>query len=195
MSDESKALVLNPERERAVFLGALASDPDLAGVFGLAHENAGLFGKKSTSAYLTKPQLSFGDSGSAVREVQSLLKISVDGDFGKGTESAVRSFQTKNSIPATGVVSAQTWAALLGEKYKGTTSDIAGRQAKTAQTITDITGLVTQFLPGQQTAVSEMTYEEPEDEGWGWQQYAMVAGGVVFVGAVGFFAYKQFSKD
>ena len=36
----------------------------------------------------------------------------IDGDYGSGTEGAVRDLQTRRGIPATGVVDARTWAAL-----------------------------------------------------------------------------------
>lgn len=38
--------------------------------------------------------------------------LSVDGDFGPGTEGAVRAFQESKNLPATGVVDQATWTAL-----------------------------------------------------------------------------------
>jgi len=40
-----------------------------------------------------------------------------DGDFGPGTESAVKAYQTKNSMAATGVVDAVTWNSLCAPLY------------------------------------------------------------------------------
>lgn len=59
-----------------------------------------------------------GDSGDAVRAVQSQLRargyaVSVDGAFGPGTESAVRSFQTGRGLTLDGVVGPNTWLALV----------------------------------------------------------------------------------
>lgn len=64
------------------------------------------------------PQLSEGDSGDAVRELQQLLTKSgdyngdIDGDFDALTGSAVRSFQQKTGLEVTGIVDDQTWSSL-----------------------------------------------------------------------------------
>jgi peptidoglycan hydrolase-like protein with peptidoglycan-binding domain len=42
-----------------------------------------------------------------------------DGSFGSGTTAAVKQFQTNNKLPATGVVDAATWSALLGPNAVG----------------------------------------------------------------------------
>ena len=39
-------------------------------------------------------------------------QLTVDGDFGAGTEAAVRAFQAQNGLPATGEVDTNTWKAL-----------------------------------------------------------------------------------
>jgi len=59
-----------------------------------------------------------GDSGEAVRAVQSQLQArgygtAVDGAFGPGTDSAVRSFQSSQGLTADGVVGPNTWLALV----------------------------------------------------------------------------------
>lgn len=48
----------------------------------------------------------------AIRLLQTLLNIPVDGDFGPATDSAVRSFQTAHGLTADGVVGPKTWTAL-----------------------------------------------------------------------------------
>ncbi|MFG2029084.1 protein kinase [Streptomyces sp. NPDC048825] len=61
-----------------------------------------------------------GDSGKRVQQVQCMLtkrgysvgNTGVDGDFGPGTESAVRSFQSGKELAADGVVGRETWVAL-----------------------------------------------------------------------------------
>ncbi|MBB5234715.1 N-acetyl-anhydromuramyl-L-alanine amidase AmpD [Deinococcus budaensis] len=60
-----------------------------------------------------------GDSGEAVRAAQGQLQargygVMLDGAFGPGTESAVRSFQTAQGLTADGVVGPNTWLALVG---------------------------------------------------------------------------------
>lgn len=58
-----------------------------------------------------------GAKGAAVEQVQRLLTakgypVTVDGDFGPGTESAVKKFQASQGLPADGVVGATTLKAL-----------------------------------------------------------------------------------
>jgi hypothetical protein len=51
-----------------------------------------------------------GSKGESVRTLQDFLKITVDGDFGPKTESAVKSYQKKNGLVVDGVVGPKTWA-------------------------------------------------------------------------------------
>jgi peptidoglycan hydrolase-like protein with peptidoglycan-binding domain len=59
------------------------------------------------------PKLKRGDRGDAVRALQTLLDVKVDGSFGFGTETALRKFQQNRGLKADGIVGAQTWAVLL----------------------------------------------------------------------------------
>ncbi len=62
--------------------------------------------------------LQVGSQGKAVGDVQAALKrhgfATADraGVFGRNTADAVRRFQTKRGLPATGVVDQATWRAL-----------------------------------------------------------------------------------
>ncbi|MFI6150271.1 peptidoglycan-binding protein [Streptomyces sp. NPDC051109] len=66
-----------------------------------------------------------GDSGARVKEVQALLiyhgysvgSTGVDGQFGAGTESAVKRFQTAKHLTVDGKVGANTWSWLRTERY------------------------------------------------------------------------------
>ncbi|MEU0941443.1 serine/threonine-protein kinase [Streptomyces canus] len=61
-----------------------------------------------------------GDSGKRVQQVQCMLtergysvgSTGVDGEFGSGTETAVRAFQDERGLGADGVVAHDTWVAL-----------------------------------------------------------------------------------
>ncbi|MFF7640705.1 protein kinase [Streptomyces canus] len=61
-----------------------------------------------------------GDSGHRVQQVQCMLtergysvgSTGVDGEFGSGTETAVRAFQNERGLDADGVVAHDTWVAL-----------------------------------------------------------------------------------
>lgn len=66
------------------------------------------------------PTLKQGANGDAVKVLQKLLvasgydcgKAGIDGDFGSGTLSAVKKFQSDNKLSPDGVVGEKTWAAL-----------------------------------------------------------------------------------
>ena len=63
------------------------------------------------------PTLRFGDRGSAVRVLQQLLvskgyPITIDGDFGVLTETAVKAFQSRRGLTVDGIVGSRTWRAL-----------------------------------------------------------------------------------
>ena len=53
-----------------------------------------------------------GSKGESVKKVQELLGINADGDFGPGTEKAVKAFQKKSGLPTTGIVDQATLKAL-----------------------------------------------------------------------------------
>jgi lysozyme len=64
-----------------------------------------------------QPVLKKGADGAAVRRLQKALAdaghaCGVDGNFGPGTERAVKAFQAARGLTADGVVGAATWAAL-----------------------------------------------------------------------------------
>jgi peptidoglycan hydrolase-like protein with peptidoglycan-binding domain len=63
-------------------------------------------------------QIKRGSKGSAVKAAQSQLKsrgykVGVDGSFGAGTDTAVKSFQKKQGLKADGIVGQSTWMALV----------------------------------------------------------------------------------
>ena len=53
-----------------------------------------------------------GHKGDDVKKLQSLLKITIDGDFGPATEKAVRKFQLNNHIRVDGIVGNITWTLI-----------------------------------------------------------------------------------
>lgn len=73
---------------------------------------------------ITKPigkTIKMGDSGAKVEEAQLLLKkagskIQVNGEFGIGMMSAVKSFQKKHDLKVTGIIDLMTWEKLHGKK-------------------------------------------------------------------------------
>ena len=67
------------------------------------------------------PEIRRGDSGQYVKDAQGLLEAhgctvgwyGIDGDFGAGTEQAVRNFQTAYRLVVDGIIGPETWKALL----------------------------------------------------------------------------------
>ncbi len=63
--------------------------------------------------------LRLGSTGDSVRQLETRLKElglysgPIDGGFGGGVESAVKSFQSSSGLPQDGLVGPQTWSALL----------------------------------------------------------------------------------
>lgn len=66
----------------------------------------------------TYPMVSYGSTGSAVRELQEALNrhgynLDVDGVFGNKTKAAVRSYQQKNGLKLDGIAGDETWGSLM----------------------------------------------------------------------------------
>lgn len=63
-------------------------------------------------AIVERPYLVRGSRGDAVSELQKLLKITIDGDFGPKTERAVKEYQKAKKLTVDGKVGPQTWSKL-----------------------------------------------------------------------------------
>ncbi|MEU3453770.1 peptidoglycan-binding protein [Micromonospora sp. NPDC006766] len=74
------------------------------------------------------PLLSNGSTGPNVTSAQYLLRhrgysITVDGQYGTGTTSTVKTFQSANGLSADGVIGAQTWGKLVVTLSAGANND------------------------------------------------------------------------
>jgi lysozyme family protein len=74
------------------------------------------------------PVVQNGSQGHPIRTLQFLLRarghnLAVDGIFGSVTEASVKAFQTAKGLTPDGVVSPQTWSALIIQVKKGSTGD------------------------------------------------------------------------
>jgi hypothetical protein len=56
--------------------------------------------------------LIIGSKGNDVSRLQTFLNVMADGDFGPGTEAAVKSWQAQNGLAADGIVGPKTWEAM-----------------------------------------------------------------------------------
>ena len=71
-------------------------------------------------------QIGYGSSGSDVRKLQEILNgkgynLSVDGQFGAKTKSAVRDYQSKNGLSVDGIVGVNTWGKLTSDSSSSQT--------------------------------------------------------------------------
>lgn len=55
-----------------------------------------------------------GSKGDMVKKLQAALGVNADGDFGQGTENALKKWQDRNGLTADGVAGPKTLAKLLG---------------------------------------------------------------------------------
>jgi peptidoglycan hydrolase-like protein with peptidoglycan-binding domain len=74
------------------------------------------------------PVVQNGNQGHPIRTLQFLLRarghnLAVDGMFGQVTEAAVKAFQVGKGMTADGIVSPQTWPALIVQVKKGSNGD------------------------------------------------------------------------
>ena len=74
------------------------------------------------------PVVQNGSQGHPIRTLQLLLRahghnLTVDGMFGPATEAAVKAFQAGKGMTADGIMSAQTWSALIIQVKKGSSGD------------------------------------------------------------------------
>ena len=60
--------------------------------------------------------MTIGAKGNPVIKIQKALGIKADGEFGKGTEKAVKQFQKANSLPVTGKVDTLTFQKIVESK-------------------------------------------------------------------------------
>ena len=80
----------------------------------IAKSNSALSVLSKSSTPKTYPVLKKGSSGNLVKELQLALEIEADGEFGPGTERAVKNWQAKNGLVADGIAGQKTLQLLLG---------------------------------------------------------------------------------
>lgn len=99
----------------------IRSKASIRGFARPAYENTKIDVKEANRVNISLPILKKGSSGAVVQSLQMLLiakgfpcgSYGADGDFGTGTDFAVKAFQNAYSLDADGVVGAYTWETLL----------------------------------------------------------------------------------
>ena len=64
--------------------------------------------------------IKLGSKGESVKQLQGILGLTVDGNFGPKTENAVKNFQKKHNLTEDGIVGPKTWQALQENGIKST---------------------------------------------------------------------------
>ncbi|OQB14990.1 MAG: Autolytic lysozyme [Firmicutes bacterium ADurb.Bin193] len=127
--------------------------------------------------------LRYGSRGRGVPALQYLLKqkwgfgVSIDGIFGYGTETAVKSFQSNAGIASDGIVGQTTWKNLFSsatpkptpkptDKPSQKASDIAIAKAKSLLGSTAYYGYCQRFVRISFEAAGIMGYASTANEAW-----------------------------
>ena len=79
----------------------------------LSTQDAGKLARQMKHNHAERVLLAYGDTSSAVAEVQRALGIADDGIFGPQTRAAVKAFQRKHGLLPTGKVDVKTWLKLF----------------------------------------------------------------------------------
>ena len=65
-----------------------------------------------------------GSKGEDVKQLQTLLGLSADGNFGPMTETKVKEWQSKNGLAADGIVGDGTWGKMFGATAASTSAPV-----------------------------------------------------------------------
>ncbi len=126
-SDTEKA-VMHFQKDKKIDVDGIAGDDTWNKLINSAYEapssDDDSSSSSSTDGYtcsVSAPMISKGSAGKAVVALQAMLEVygyscgayGVDGDFGEGTESAVKDFQSRHDLDIDGIVGDNTWAAII----------------------------------------------------------------------------------
>lgn len=123
---------------------------------------------------MSRPTLKKGSKGDDVTDLQKLLlqhgrdvgSYGADGDFGGGTDTAVRQFQASENLGVDGIVGKMTWAALEGSEGTSDTPTEAptSEKDKLREKIPD--GISDQRRAVLMSAISDLGKSEQGSSNW-----------------------------
>ena len=127
--------------------------------------------------------ISYGSSGAAVKELQTLLNsqgyaLDVDGVFGAKTRSAVKSYQKKSGLRLDGIVGEETWGSLHNAQQEAAQAALAAQEnvpRVSAETAAKLAELEKGYRPSDrvqeaEAAVSALESAAPQEFRSGFEQ-------------------------
>ena len=111
--------------------------------------------------------LRYGSSGSDVKKLQEELNkngynLTVDGQFGSKTQSAVQSYQKSKGLTVDGIVGTNTWGALNGGSTQKTTTTQNNKNAVSQSTATKTQATRPTYKQGALVTEAQKTLDEWE---------------------------------
>lgn len=143
----------------AGMIAAMGAGASAAGASTAAASTAAAVRNAATTARPTTmqwPTVKRGDRGSRVRTIQYLLnqsgsRLTVDGVFGAGTETAVRAFQKRAGLGADGIVGNATWPKLVVTVKTGSKGDAVRAVQDQLRSVYGYTGVAVDGAFGAKT--------------------------------------------
>lgn len=129
-------------------------DTKLAAAFALHSEGGSRFDAP-------QPVLRMGDDNEFVKEVQAMLGLTIDGDFGPKTKDAIIKFQRKHKLYSDGIVGPRTWAQLYAEYGADIRPDLKrGSRGVDVLALQELLEIGTDGIYGPGTERAVMAYQE-----------------------------------
>ena len=119
--------------------------------------------------------VSYGSSGAAVKELQTLLNsqgyaLDVDGVFGAKTRTAVKNYQKKNNLRLDGIVGEETWGSLHNKEAEAAQAALLAQQNAprvSAETAEKLAALEKGYQPSAQVQEAAAAVSALENAGPG----------------------------
>ena len=109
---ETESAVKSFQKRKDLRVNGVVNSNVWRALLGKSYEKTGESSSGEDSSTEIPKTIRRGSTGAAVKELQRILDITVDGVFGSGTESAVKAFQRREDLTVDGIVGASTWRAL-----------------------------------------------------------------------------------
>ncbi len=159
----TEAAVKSFQKSKTLKVNGIVSANVWRALLGQPYTKTGTTTASGSSSSAIPETVRRGSTGTAVKKLQSILKLEADGIFGSQTEAAVKSFQKSKGLTVDGIVGANTWRALLGMSYSSSASSggaqamspVAFRGSATVPTGVATVATTTEFTPMKSMVLAE----------------------------------------